>query len=39
MVYRLLLVVIGRREVDDRDYYGNKRLDLVGFFLVFLFRG
>lgn len=39
MVYRLFLVVLGRRELDDRDYYGNKRLDFVGLLFVFLFRG
>nr|XP_022343909.1 DNA-directed RNA polymerase II subunit RPB2-like isoform X2 [Crassostrea virginica] len=47
MVHRLLLAAIGRREVDDRDHYGNKRLDLAGplprvrsdvIFAVFLFR-
>lgn len=39
MVHRLLLAAIGRREVDDRDHYGNKRLDLAGPLLAFLFRG
>ena len=29
----------GRRELDDRDHYGNKRLDLAGPLLAFLFRG
>ena len=38
-VHRLLLASIGRREVDDRDHYGNKRLDLAGPLLAFLFRG
>lgn len=38
-VHRLLLATIGRREVDDRDHYGNKRLDLAGPLLAFLFRG
>jgi len=28
-----------RRELDDRDHYGNKRLDLAGPLLAFLFRG
>lgn len=39
MVHRLLLAALGRREVDDRDHYGNKRLDLAGPLLAFLFRG
>ena len=30
MIHRLLLVALGRREEDDRDHYGNKRLDLGG---------
>lgn len=30
MVHRLLLAALGRRELDDRDHYGNKRLDLAG---------
>ncbi|XP_033632783.1 DNA-directed RNA polymerase II subunit RPB2 [Asterias rubens] len=37
-VHRLLLAALGRREVDDRDHYGNKRLDLAGPLLAFLFR-
>ncbi|XP_043915093.1 DNA-directed RNA polymerase II subunit RPB2 [Protopterus annectens] len=39
MVHRLLLGALGRRELDDRDHYGNKRLDLAGPLLAFLFRG
>uniref|UniRef100_A0A1I8H4T1 DNA-directed RNA polymerase subunit beta n=1 Tax=Macrostomum lignano TaxID=282301 RepID=A0A1I8H4T1_9PLAT len=39
MTHRLLLAALGRREVDDRDHYGNKRLDLAGPLLAFLFRG
>uniref|UniRef100_A0A8C5V3J0 DNA-directed RNA polymerase n=1 Tax=Microcebus murinus TaxID=30608 RepID=A0A8C5V3J0_MICMU len=35
----LLLAALGRRELDDRDHYGNKRLDLAGPLLAFLFRG
>ncbi|KAI0989118.1 hypothetical protein GJ496_000338 [Pomphorhynchus laevis] len=38
MVHRLLLASLGRREVDDRDHIGNKRLDLAGPLLSFLFR-
>ncbi|CAG0917162.1 unnamed protein product [Notodromas monacha] len=38
MVHRLLLAALGRRELDDRDHYGNKRLDLAGPLLAFLFR-
>ncbi len=39
MVHRLLLASLGRRELDDRDHLGNKRLDLAGPLLAFLFRG
>ncbi|ELU13810.1 hypothetical protein CAPTEDRAFT_172112 [Capitella teleta] len=39
IVHRLLLAALGRRECDDRDHYGNKRLDLAGPLLAFLFRG
>uniref|UniRef100_A0A5S6QXK6 DNA-directed RNA polymerase subunit beta n=2 Tax=Trichuris muris TaxID=70415 RepID=A0A5S6QXK6_TRIMR len=39
MVHRLLLAALGRRELDDRDHYGNKRLDLAGPLLSLLFRG
>lgn len=39
MVHRLLVACLGRRELDDRDHYGNKRLDLAGPLLAFLFRG
>jgi DNA-directed RNA polymerase II subunit RPB2 len=39
VVHRLLLVVLGRREEDDRDHYGNKRLDLGGPLCAGLFRG
>uniref|UniRef100_A0A914C9Z3 DNA-directed RNA polymerase subunit beta n=1 Tax=Acrobeloides nanus TaxID=290746 RepID=A0A914C9Z3_9BILA len=38
MVHRLLLAALGRRELDDRDHIGNKRLDLAGPLLAFLFR-
>ena len=39
IVHRLLETALGRREVDDRDNLGNKRLDLAGPLLSFLFRG
>lgn len=39
MVHRLLLAALKRRDADDRDHYGNKRLDLAGPLLAFLFRG
>jgi DNA-directed RNA polymerase II subunit RPB2 len=38
MVHRLLLAAMGRRLIDDRDNIGNKRLDLGGPLLAFLFR-
>lgn len=38
MIHRLLLCALGRRNEDDRDHYGNKRLDLAGPLLANLFR-
>ncbi|XP_030377156.1 DNA-directed RNA polymerase II subunit RPB2-like [Scaptodrosophila lebanonensis] len=38
MVHKLLMVSLGRRELDDRDNYANKRLDLAGALLALLFR-
>lgn len=38
MVNRLLAAKLGRRIIDDRDHYGNKRLDLAGPLLAVLFR-
>jgi len=38
MVNRLLQVALGRREEDDRDHFGKKRLDLAGPLLANLFR-
>ena len=29
MVRRIILTQLGRLEVDDRDYYGNKRMELA----------
>ncbi|MBE7180123.1 MAG: hypothetical protein INR71_02760, partial [Terriglobus roseus] len=39
MVHRLLQVALGRREEDDRDHFGKKRLDLAGPLMASLFRG
>lgn len=39
MIHRLLLAVLERRELDDRDHFGRKRLDLAGPLLAALFRG
>lgn len=39
MIHRLLQCALGRREVDDRDHFGKKRLDLAGPLLANLFRG
>jgi DNA-directed RNA polymerase II subunit RPB2 len=39
MVHKLLQCALGRREPDDRDHFGNKRLDLAGPLLAKLFRG
>lgn len=38
MVHRLLQVALGRREEDDRDHFGKKRLDLAGPLMANLFR-
>eukprot|EP00042_Codosiga_hollandica_P059449 m.916301 g.916301 ORF g.916301 m.916301 type:complete len:1179 (+) comp60162_c0_seq1:57-3593(+) len=38
VVNRLLQTALRRRELDDRDHYGNKRLDLAGPLMSFLFR-
>jgi DNA-directed RNA polymerase II subunit RPB2 len=37
MVHRLLLAALGRRNLDDRDHFGNKRMDLAGPLLTSLF--
>ncbi|KAK3682802.1 DNA-dependent RNA polymerase II RPB140 [Podospora appendiculata] len=39
MVHKLLQCVLGRRDTDDRDHFGKKRLDLAGPLLAKLFRG
>jgi DNA-directed RNA polymerase II subunit RPB2 len=38
MIHRLLLAALERRELDDRDHFGRKRLDLAGPLLATLFR-
>lgn len=38
MVNKMLEVALGRQTEDDRDHYGNKRLDLAGPLLAGLFR-
>ena len=38
MIHRLLQVRLGRREEDDRDHFGKKRLDLAGPLLATIFR-
>lgn len=38
MIVKLLLVHLGKRNIDDRDHYGKKRLDLAGPLLAQLFR-
>ncbi len=38
MVCKLIELVLGRREPDDRDHYGNRRLRLAGDLLAQLFR-
>jgi len=38
MVQRLMLCALGRRNEDDRDHFGNKRVSLAGELLGTLFR-
>ena len=38
MIHKMLQCALGRREVDDRDHFGKKRLDLAGPLLAGLFR-
>ena len=38
MIHRLLLAALERRDLDDRDHFGKKRLDLAGPLLSNLFR-
>ena len=38
MVHRMLQVTLGRRDPDDRDHFGKKRLDLAGPLMAGLFR-
>ena len=38
MVHRMLQVVLGRREPDDRDHFGKKRLQLAGPLMAEIFR-
>lgn len=38
MVNKLLQVVLERQEPDDRDHFGNKRLDMAGPLLAGLFK-
>ncbi|KAI9603946.1 hypothetical protein H4Q26_003555 [Puccinia striiformis f. sp. tritici PST-130] len=38
MIHRLLLAALDRRDLEDRDHFGKKRLDLAGPLLAGLFR-
>eukprot|EP00041_Stephanoeca_diplocostata_P005102 m.56360 g.56360 ORF g.56360 m.56360 type:complete len:1192 (-) comp15578_c1_seq5:179-3754(-) len=38
LVHRVLQTALRRRPTDDRDHYANKRLDLAGPLMSFLFR-
>lgn len=38
MVRRILLVSFGKQKLDDKDYYGNKRLELAGQLMALLFE-
>ncbi len=38
MVRKMLLAMVDPGAVDDRDYYGNKRLELAGGLLALLFE-
>ncbi len=38
MMRRTILAKLGKINVDDRDYYGNKRLELAGQLISLLFE-
>ena len=38
LAHRLLLSTLGLRELDDRDHFGKKRLDMAGPLMTTLFR-
>jgi DNA-directed RNA polymerase III subunit RPC2 len=38
MVRRILLTSLGQLKLDDKDYYGNKRLELAGQLMALLFE-
>lgn len=38
MVRRVIQAQLGHLTVDDRDYYGNKRLELAGQLIAILFE-
>nr|XP_009861326.2 DNA-directed RNA polymerase III subunit RPC2 [Ciona intestinalis] len=38
MIRRIILTQLGYLEVDDRDYYGNKRMELAGGLISLLFE-
>ena len=38
VVRRMLIAMLDPSYIDDRDYYGNKRLELAGGLLALLFE-
>ena len=38
MIRRILHAMVDPTQVDDKDYYGNKRLELAGQLLALLFE-
>jgi DNA-directed RNA polymerase III subunit RPC2 len=38
MLRRIILAMLGKIKTDDRDYYGNKRLELAGQLIALLFE-
>ena len=38
MLRRIIMAKIGKINEDDRDYYGNKRLELAGQLIALLFE-
>lgn len=38
IIRRVLMVLLGEQKVDDKDYYGNKRLEVAGNLLSLLFE-
>jgi len=38
MIRRIIDAIDDKKNLDDKDYYGNKRLDLAGYYISLLFE-